>query len=384
MKKMFSLVITSFLKITVSFLLVFSIFQLLEISLLLKNSNNFGCHHCQIDSELGWRSIPDYITTKNQIRIKTNSLGFRSEEINQSKEHILILGDSVAFGNGVNDNETVSYFIQKKTAKYQVLNLAVPGYSIDQYYLTLKNNINKTNPKYIIVILFSGNDWFQTIQDNLWGTSKPFFKMENGELIKKNSKISMFSCSNYLNKNRFFNKFNQEFLTRFFCNTKKHNSIEGKKVIGLLLEKIKDLGEITRAKTFFVLSPTINDFFIQTCGQNTNFSYCESNMKKHPEFYFNNLTLFQKHLLDKKNMRAKKKHSLVEMNIDKGGSWAWYLRFRMLLEERKFKFLDFQDELMKQNENIFEIYLKDDDFHYSPKGNRVLANTISRSLNFRK
>ena len=92
----------------------------------------------QFDPELGWSPIPNRsINFPGWGTISSNSLGFRSPEINQSKKQIIILGDSVAWGFGVNDTETFPYYLDESVSSlgYQVSNLAVSGYGIDQYYL---------------------------------------------------------------------------------------------------------------------------------------------------------------------------------------------------------------------------------------------------------
>ncbi len=356
----------------------------IDFFFLLTKKNNWVCEVCQFDAELGWNNIANAKVTNQKVTYTTNSLGFRSNEIDKSKEHILILGDSVAFGVGVNDNETVSHYIQKETPKYQVQNLASVGYSIDQYYLKLKKHIHKFKPKYVISIIFSGNDWFETIQDNMWGVNKPFYKIDNGKLTKTNQKLSMFSCINYFHASWFLNKFNNERLKKILCNPQKHENTEGIKVIGSLLKKIEALGNSIGAKTAFILSPTMNDFFIQTCGPNTNFSFCESNMKNHPEFFFKNKNLFQEYLLKKAEKEKNGNQRFIAKNVSKSGSWAWYLRFKNLFKENNIKFLDNHDKLMKENVNIFEMYLENDEYHYSSKGNQFLAKAILEHLDYAK
>ena len=73
----------------------------------------------KFDSELGWAPIPN---KKSPISLyfnfQLNSLGFRSPEIDNSKEHILLLGDSVAWGLKNNENETFSYYLSQKFPSY--------------------------------------------------------------------------------------------------------------------------------------------------------------------------------------------------------------------------------------------------------------------------
>tara|TARA_B100000686_G_scaffold343531_1_gene424544 strand:+ start:6362 stop:7540 length:1179 start_codon:yes stop_codon:yes gene_type:complete len=374
------LLLANIVKIIISFVLVFSGLFLLEIYLWSKDSNDFGCEHCRLDSRLGWAPIPNRSLSEGHKKYTINSLGFRSKEPDPSKEHILILGDSVAFGLGVNDNETVSHYIQKKVSKYQVLNLSVPGYSIDQYYLHLKNNLVKTNPKFIVSIISSVDDWTYTIQNNFHGINKPYYFIRNGALARDNNEISMLSCGNYFNMSLLFKRLGEYSLPSIFCDQKKHNKYEGKKVIGMLLDKILKLGQSAGAKVIFVLSPTMNDFFVTTCGPGTNFSFCESNHKNHPEFFFKNLKLFQKYLLDQQNKGAYKSLDSIRKNSSKHSSWAWYLRFKNLFSDYNLKYLDIHGKIMEQNANIFDMYLEDDNYHYSDEGNKFLAEVVFKQL----
>ena len=146
------------------------------------------------------------------------------------------------------------------------------------------------------------------------------------------------------------------------------------------MNKILTLGQTAGAKFIFVLSPTKNDFFVTTCGPGTNFSFCESNHKKYPEFFFNNLNLFQKYLLEQKNKGADKKLDSIRKNQSKHSSWAWYLRFKNLFNDYNLKFLDIHGKIMEHNANIFNMYLENDNNHYSDEGNKFLAEAIVKQL----
>ena len=92
----------------------------------------------KFDSNIGWinypktsRSSKDSISY-NSGKTKTNwytinSEGFRSEEVDYTKKHILVLGDSVAYGSGVNDDKHFSYYLNSFYKNYQVLNLGCAG-----------------------------------------------------------------------------------------------------------------------------------------------------------------------------------------------------------------------------------------------------------------
>jgi len=63
---------------------------------------------------------------------------------------IVVIGDSVAMGWGVNDNETFSYFLEKKL-KRPIYNLGVAGNGTKRQLIYLKNKINLSNIDTIIV-----------------------------------------------------------------------------------------------------------------------------------------------------------------------------------------------------------------------------------------
>ena len=165
------------------------------------------CEICQFHPQLGWETIPGKTVTDGKVTYTTNAMGMRSGKVDSSKEHILMVGDSVAFGLGVNNDETVSHYLEKEekvaSLGYQVLNLGVPGYGIGQYYLNLKRHIDKLNPMLIVLILYTANDLHETRQDARYGIGKPFFLYQNGRLLNLNSNISKFSCSHLYLRLRF-------------------------------------------------------------------------------------------------------------------------------------------------------------------------------------
>jgi len=84
---------------------------------------------------------------------KINSIGIRGDAPLKNKSQIIFLGDSVVFGIGVNDKSTLPKALEEAIheSKYQVLNLGVPGYNTEQYYLFLREKLKFLNPKMIII-----------------------------------------------------------------------------------------------------------------------------------------------------------------------------------------------------------------------------------------
>ncbi|MDD5085561.1 MAG: GDSL-type esterase/lipase family protein, partial [Candidatus Omnitrophica bacterium] len=98
--------------------------------------------------------------------VQTNSFGYRDSEIPVTKTgntvRILVVGDSVTFGHGVDAEDTYSKCLERrlneeiKLYRFEVINTAVPGNSPFQEYYDLKRGlIFKPD---IVVVQFVSND----------------------------------------------------------------------------------------------------------------------------------------------------------------------------------------------------------------------------------
>ena len=76
------------------------------------------------------------ISDKNGARISEKNL-----RDNNDDHKILIIGDSLSFGYGLNYEDTFGYLLEKKL-NTKIKNLSVPGYSTIQSYKVLKDKIN--------------------------------------------------------------------------------------------------------------------------------------------------------------------------------------------------------------------------------------------------
>ena len=116
------------------------------------------------DTITGWKVKPQIeIQRKNADgniwTIKTDKNGFRSGRYWDSKEKIvLILGDSFAFGEGVDVEDRFDTTI--KNQGYFVLNTGVMGYGTDQQFLKAKPYLAHLNKGDIVIALTSFNDFF--------------------------------------------------------------------------------------------------------------------------------------------------------------------------------------------------------------------------------
>ena len=207
--------------------------------------------------------------------LSSNSQGFRSAEIDPTKKAIIVIGDSVAFGAGVNDEHTFSYFLDKMVSDkgYQVSNLAVSGYNLEQYYLFLRRHINKfENIKHIVLVVCTYNDLIGIGSNVLYGKRKPYFRIENNQLILKGNNIKQYCLRNILSKSLFLSRYepNHGLIGTFLSKITGDKALaidfndDGTYEIGLIayamIQQIYNLARSHGAKLLVVLSPGRHDF----------------------------------------------------------------------------------------------------------------------------
>jgi hypothetical protein len=104
----------------------------------------------------------------NTIKIITNNDGFRFPEIKALRKSIMVLGDSVTFGSGVNNGETYSDCLGNLLVnKYNVMNYGCPQWGFAEYYLTYKKYVKDVKPILIIMGIFPSND-FNDLFSSSW------------------------------------------------------------------------------------------------------------------------------------------------------------------------------------------------------------------------
>ena len=144
------------------------------------------------DPILGWAHEPGqegiFETPEFRTFVRINENGLRdrphSYERQNNNERILVLGDSFAWGYGVEESERFSQLIEK-SLDAEVIDAGVSGYSTDQELLWYKSEGIKYDTD-LVILLFTGND----VGDNgqqLVNTIyyKPKFDLEEGQLVLK-------------------------------------------------------------------------------------------------------------------------------------------------------------------------------------------------------
>lgn len=110
-------------------------------------------------------SYEGYVFRKNAFKtfVRINSEGLRDSHLEEQMAYskkVLILGDSFAFGLGVEGKKIFPYLLQKKMNAHDigVINAAQSGYSVEQECLFGITLQKKYSPVLIILALFAEND----------------------------------------------------------------------------------------------------------------------------------------------------------------------------------------------------------------------------------
>lgn len=146
---------------------------------------------------LGYTGIPRldtlFILPDFRHRIVNNSRGFRDRERDYEKgdrKRMVILGDSTAWGWGVEAEDRFSDVMERQLKGWEVINLAQAGYSTDQELLVLETEGLTYRPD-LVILLFDRNDVVEgnnaRIIDGI--QPKPFFVEEGDRLVLKNTPV---------------------------------------------------------------------------------------------------------------------------------------------------------------------------------------------------
>jgi lysophospholipase L1-like esterase len=125
-----------------------------------------------MEEPIGYRNRQGLTGSYFGATVRINSLGLRDKEIPKKSNsfRILFLGDSVPFGIGVEQEETLPSQLEfiangaaERDSAFDVINMGVPSYNTEQELIQLKTIGLDLNPD-LVVLLFSRND----IEPKMW------------------------------------------------------------------------------------------------------------------------------------------------------------------------------------------------------------------------
>ena len=127
------------------------------------NSDNY---HPRYGFVFSPNSQTAHVTDEFSYTVRTNSLGFRTREIapkTDAEYRIMLVGDSMFWGVGVERPETIATLVRKMGESLQqptlsVYNYSVSGYNTVQELLVARDHVAHVEPDHIILGFFIAND----------------------------------------------------------------------------------------------------------------------------------------------------------------------------------------------------------------------------------
>lgn len=122
-----------------------------------------------------------------QVWKRHNSLGFRGPEFEIEKPpgvtRLLVLGDSMTYGTGVEYEETYPAVLDAMDPKLQVINTGVPGYHGGHQLLLLEEWIGPLQPDLVLVAYFWNDLWGASGRGTSERGGFAHFELVDGELV---------------------------------------------------------------------------------------------------------------------------------------------------------------------------------------------------------
>jgi GDSL-like Lipase/Acylhydrolase family len=138
----------------------------------------------------GWKPRKSFRMVYDGKVTTINAQGYRGAELPPVKARalrVVLLGDSIAFGLEVGDDETFGAVLSSRRHEVEVANLAVQGYDPGQELLRLEREGLPLKPDVVILSLCVSNDLADVaLRVFLYDGRhpKPFFTIEEGRLVE--------------------------------------------------------------------------------------------------------------------------------------------------------------------------------------------------------
>ena len=115
----------------------------------------------------GWAPRQGASTTIAGNRVSLNALGYRGRELAvpraDGRTRVVVLGDSVAFGLNVSDEQTFTHLLDARDNGIEAGNLAVQGYGPGQELLVLEREGLREDPDVVVLAFCLANDFADAV-----------------------------------------------------------------------------------------------------------------------------------------------------------------------------------------------------------------------------
>ena len=228
----------------------------------------------QKDPDITWTLKPNstashqHIAKDFAVTVNTDEFGFRKTPPSPGRQNALVLGDSFAFGFGVEDHETFPAYLAHHMPDYNIFNAGyTSGMSLDTQYRYLKKYHRQLRPSLVIVQFFAGND-FSDIQSNRWTEVSrglpdriitPYYVDAHSRLSRKYDGLLMKTASFLRTYSYFFNLlWNRLHLNKYTNKLQPVRKVTIEKTL-LIINELHTMSLDNNFKLFFVFMPYLRE-----------------------------------------------------------------------------------------------------------------------------
>jgi hypothetical protein len=141
--------------------------------------------------ELGWTPLPNLDLVRRNANgdswhVVTDAAGIRGPSAwpDDGRTRLLVLGDSFAFGEGVDLADRFDTLVQARVPNLAVVNLGVMGYGPDQQLIRAQPWKPTLRRGDVLLVLTYGNDFYDLARVRHGGRSKPWLQEVDGRLLE--------------------------------------------------------------------------------------------------------------------------------------------------------------------------------------------------------
>lgn len=230
------------------------------------------------DVELGWTPLPHLnLVRKNANgelwRITTDAEGIRGPSAWEKDDQmrLLILGDSFAFGEGVDLADRFDTLIKERMPDLSIVNLGVMGYGPDQELIRARPWKATLRHGDAVLLLTYGNDFYDLARTRHAGRSKPWLEVAGKRLLEHKPAIDAFDI---LRDHSYAFTLVNRSLARLGQSEKTEQRLEnvGELYRKWVLQEVADLAArgvlviiVHHGDTVFELPFDVADVFAETC-----------------------------------------------------------------------------------------------------------------------
>jgi hypothetical protein len=154
-------------------------------------------HLFRSDAQTGWSNAPNLLTTRinaagEEWNIRTDQNGQRLIAQNlRAKHRILILGDSLSFGEGIDIKDRFDVSLLSSLPGVRVTNTGTMGYGTDQEYVAFQNWKHLLESGDTVLIVLNQSDYFDVLRRRFFGCAKPYFEKVDGSYVLRPPAIGL-------------------------------------------------------------------------------------------------------------------------------------------------------------------------------------------------